>query len=189
MDLAEIKDLLEAHHGAGYGWALSCCRRDPAEAEEVLQTVYVKVLEGKARFRGEASFKTWLFAVIRTTAADRRRAHVLRALRTLRFAELSGPGTATSDDDGPEAALSRRETSDAFREALGRLPARQREALQLVFYHDLSVEEAAAVMGVSVGSARTHYDRGKRRLRDVLEGSEVFYEQHWRARASREEVS
>src|SRR6476660_8238037 len=81
MDIAELKDELEKLHSASFGWALNCCRRDHAEAEEVLQTVYLKILEGKARFRGEASLKTWLFAVIRKTAIGEYRKRVLRKLR------------------------------------------------------------------------------------------------------------
>ena len=61
---------------------MSCCRRDRSDAEEVLQTVYLKILEGKARFRGEASLKTWLFAVIRKTAATEYRRNLLRKLRS-----------------------------------------------------------------------------------------------------------
>ncbi len=53
MDIAELKAELETLHSASFGWALSCCRRDRGEAEDVLQTVYLKILEGKARFRGE----------------------------------------------------------------------------------------------------------------------------------------
>src|SRR5713101_6333598 len=81
MDIAELKNELEKLHSASFGWALSCCRRDYAEAEEVLQTVYLKIFEGKARYRGEASLKTWLFAVIRKTAATEYRRSLLRGLR------------------------------------------------------------------------------------------------------------
>src|ERR1700732_2864986 len=69
LDDAGLRNALEAHHVESYGWALSCCRRRPDEAENVLQLVYVKVLSGKAVFDGRSSFKTWLFAVIRKTAA------------------------------------------------------------------------------------------------------------------------
>src|SRR5919201_2482885 len=78
MDIAELKAELEKLHSASFGWALSCCRRDYAEAEEVLQTVYLKILEGKAQFRGEASLKTWLFAVIRKTAISEHRKRIVR---------------------------------------------------------------------------------------------------------------
>ncbi len=51
------------------------------------------------------------------------------------------------------------------------LSERQREALHLTFYQGMTVEEAAEVMSVSVGSARTHYERGKARLRSLLNGA------------------
>src|SRR5215470_9990435 len=81
MNDYELRAKLEKHHRESYGWALSCCARNPAEAENVLQAVYLKALEGKARFDGQSSFKTWLFAVIRRTAVDERRRRWLRRLR------------------------------------------------------------------------------------------------------------
>src|SRR5713226_2372004 len=81
LDDAGLRNALEAHHVESYGWALSCCRRRRDEAENVLQLVYVKVLSGKALFDGKSSFKTWLFAVIRKTAAYEHRMELLRRLR------------------------------------------------------------------------------------------------------------
>lgn len=176
METDELKAVLEQHHSSTFGWAMACCRRDPAEAEEVLQIVYLKVLEGKARFNGTASFKTWLFAVIRKTASDQRRKSLLRGLTMLKAAERS---TAADSVEYPDESAYRAEIQSMFRRALARLPRRQREALELVFYHELNIQEAAAVMRVSLGTARTHYERGKKRLRQLLEESEELYESEW----------
>ena len=54
--------------------------------------------------------------------------------------------------------------------ALTILPTRQRELLHLVFYQELTIGEAADVLAISVGTARTHYERGKQRLRELLGG-------------------
>lgn len=159
--------------------ALSCCARDRGEAEEVLQTVYLKILEGKARFRGEASLKTWLFAVIRKTAATEYRRNLRKLRSAVSSEQVSGREPAGGDVD---AAFDRSEEQVRFRLALQRLPARQREALHLVFYEDLSLREAADVMGVSIGSTRQHYERGKKRLREVLERTEVDYGISWRGK-------
>src|SRR5438105_13518368 len=89
MDSSELRSRLEGCQRESYGWALCCCSRDAAEAENVLQAAYLKVLEGKARFDGRAAFKTWLFAVIRRTAIDLRRREMLRRLRLIRHTENS----------------------------------------------------------------------------------------------------
>jgi RNA polymerase sigma factor (sigma-70 family) len=177
METEELKALLERHHPASFGWALGCCRRDPADAEDILQIVYLKVLEGKARFNGTSSFKTWLFAVIRKTAADQHRRNLVRALTLLKVAERGAPRART---ERPDESAYRTEIQSVFRRALARLATRQREALELVFYHELNLQEAATVMGVSLGSARTHYERGKKRLRQLLEETEALYESEWR---------
>ena len=130
----------------------------------MLQTVYLKVLEGRARFDGRSSAKTWLFAVIRRTAAERRRRQWLLDLISVRWLHLH-PEPDTAPDCESLAVAS--ESSERLRAALLTLSARQRELLHLVFYQDLSIEEAAAIIGISVGSARTHYHRGKARLRKL----------------------
>ena len=171
MEIAELKAELERLHQASFGWALSCCRHNRAEAEEVLQTVYLKILQGKAVYRGESKLQTWLFAVIRKTAITERRKHVLRTLIS-----------SSRDERGsqPEIEFERSEMQRRFQQALTRLPARQRETLHLVFYQDLSLSEAAEVMNISIGSARRHYERGKKRLRETVDREGVDYGIEWR---------
>ena len=173
MEIAELKAELEKLHQASFGWALNCCRHNRAEAEEVLQTVYLKILQGKAVYRGESKLQTWLFAVIRKTAATERRKRVLRALITIK-------DTREQPCSQPEIEFERSEMQQRFQQALSRLPQRQRETLHLVFYQDLSLSEAAEVMNISIGSARRHYERGKKRLRDALDREGVDYGIQWR---------
>jgi RNA polymerase sigma factor (sigma-70 family) len=180
MDIAELKAELETLHSASFGWALNCCRRDRTEAEEVLQTVYLKILEGKACFRGEASLKTWLFAVIRKTAIGEHRKNLLRKLRWSDSSEQET--TLVSPLEQPGAAFEKSETQALFQNALKSLPRRQREVLHLVFYQDLSLSEAALVMGISIGSARQHYERGKKRVREFLGQTESNYGIGWRGK-------
>jgi RNA polymerase sigma factor (sigma-70 family) len=164
--VADLDDELARHHRAAFGWALACCRWDPAAAEDVLQTAYLKLLDGRARFAGQSEFKTFLFGVIRRTASETRRRRAIRAAFSL--------GMAPSENDAHvEQAgtrhIVRAERSRELIAALGRLSARQRDVLHLVFYQDLTIAAAADVLGVSVGSARAHYERGKARLRQILE--------------------
>jgi RNA polymerase sigma-70 factor (ECF subfamily) len=142
---------------------------DREEAEEVLQTVYLKVLDGRAKYGGQSSFQTWLFAVIRKTAIDSFRRRIFRRRIRGRLVEVR---TGTSAGESLEEELGRSETRRRVRQSLAALPNRQREVLQLVFYHGLSLREAAEVMSVSIGSARKHYDRGKKRIRQSMEETE-----------------
>ena len=165
MEPAERRERLEALHRDSFAWALACCRRDRTEAEDVLQTAYLQVLDGRARFDGRASFKTWLFAVIRRTAAAERRRSMLRRLLVERRWPPEAPAQIGADTVAEHADLAGRLAA-----GLGQLATRQQAVLELVFYHDLTIEEAAHVMGVGVGTARTHYDRGKKRLAALLNG-------------------
>jgi RNA polymerase sigma-70 factor (ECF subfamily) len=164
MDDVELRRQLEQAHPDSFGWAMACCGRNRDDAEEVLQTVYLTVLDGRARFDGRSTFRAWLFGVIRRTAASERRKAWVRGLLLKREADgLKPQGTPPTD-----AESERDSRRHGLHDALVRLAARQREVLQLVFYHDMTVDEAASVMGITAGSARTHYSRGKARLATLL---------------------
>src|SRR5512144_2904878 len=100
MDDTDYRNELEAHHREAYGWALACCSRHPDDAETVLQAAYLKILEGRARFAGASSFRTWLFAVVRNTAKDFRRREWLGRLRLAKHAERGrSEGSRSFEED------------------------------------------------------------------------------------------
>jgi RNA polymerase sigma-70 factor (ECF subfamily) len=171
MNEAELRTEMEQHHTAAYGWALNCCSRCPELAEDVLQMAYLKILDGRARFDGGAVFKTWLFSVIRLTAIDEQRRLWLRRFR-LGNAEPEPAIEMSVAGEGLDGA----ERLAIFQVALARLPKRQKEVLHLAFYQGLSLSEASQVMGLSLGSARTHYERGKSNLQAQLKKSKLFRE-------------
>jgi RNA polymerase sigma-70 factor (ECF subfamily) len=160
MPRQDLAQELERLHPASFSWALSCCRRDREEAEEVLQASYLKLLEGSARFDGRSSFKTFLFGVIRRTAAEHRRRRAFQG----RWLELWGRA-AGAEPEEPNDSAARLRRLDA---ALARLPRRQREVIELRLQHEMTIEAAAGALAISVGSARVHYARAKERLRRLL---------------------
>jgi RNA polymerase sigma-70 factor (ECF subfamily) len=157
MPEPDVRSALAALHAECWAWALACNGRDRQRAEEALQRAYERILEGQARFRQRSSFKTFVFGVIRTTSRER-------------HPRLHAPLTSTIVDAGltPDALAAAAERRENLLAALAQLSQRQHEVIELVFYHELTIDEAATVMHVSIGSARTHYERGKTRLRALL---------------------
>ena len=150
------------------------------EAEDVLHATYCKVLDGRALFEGRSEFKTWLFGVIQRTAREQARWGWLRFSRLERWWEgakgdgsgdnrgndrFNNPGDRMGEGDG-DARLG------VLTNALTRLSTRQQQVLHLVFYQELTIQAAADVLDMPVGTARTHYERGKARLRQLLLASE-----------------
>src|SRR3954466_1442562 len=81
--VADFDADLARHHQAAFGWALACCRWDRSAAEDVLQTSYLKIVEGRARYSNGAEFRAVLFGVIRRTASEERRRRAVRATLSL----------------------------------------------------------------------------------------------------------
>lgn len=165
MKQSELRAQLERLHAESFGWALHCSGRIRGDAEDVLQTAYLRVMSGKARFQGRSSFRTWLFGVIRRVAMETARREHSRETRVMRIVPDQVEDRETVD---PQAELERGERREALLRALKELSERQREVLHLVFYQEMTIQEAGEIMGISLGSARTHYERGKRRLRSLL---------------------
>jgi RNA polymerase sigma factor (sigma-70 family) len=166
MPPTDLTAELEQLHAAAFGWAMSCCGWDRTAAEDVLQASYLKLLDGRARFDGRSSFRTFVLGVIARTAREVRRRAALR--RWLPLASLVLGPEAEDGRPDPATAVARADETTRLVRALARVSARQRQVLHLVFYEGLTIAEAAAVAGVSLGTARTHYERGKAALRKLL---------------------
>jgi RNA polymerase sigma-70 factor (ECF subfamily) len=166
VNIADFRPELERLHQLSYAWARHCCRHRADDAEELLQDVYIRVLDGRAHFDGRSSFKTWLFGVIRRSALAQSRSRWLRSMLLERW-QLQEPEDEPALNPEHLQDLSAR--NEKLRRTIAQLPRRQQEVLHLVFYQDLTVDESAQLLGISLGSARTHFGRGKQRLRDLLQ--------------------
>ena len=135
--------------------------RDQAEAEDIAQETFVRVWKMAPQWKpGPTKFDTWMHTVALNLCRDR--------LRRSRRTEL---GEVPEQIDPAPAADSKIETDQralAVRAALHRLPDRQREALVLQHYIELSNIEAAQVMGISVEALESLLARGRRHMRDLL---------------------
>ncbi len=153
------RSALAALHGEVYGWALSRCDFNHAAAEDLVQQAYVELLSGKARFDNKSSLKTFVFSVVQNLARSRFR----RLSSRLRLVKTYQQDVVGETVDNVEPRV-----DEGVWRAVRALPARQRDVIELVFCRDLTVEQASAVMGVTTGTGRTHYDRAKKALRDRL---------------------
>lgn len=139
---------LRVHHADALNWALICCDYDREMAGDVLRTVYVKVLEGNARFAGRAMLRTWLLGVVRNAAREVRRNNVALLVplpdKTARQSEMSG--------------------SDVIDRAMDELSDMQRQVIYLVFHREFTLEGAASILDANVGSIRRHYHRAKQKI-------------------------
>lgn len=150
---------LEALHTDAWEWALFQCRYERDRAAETLQASYLKVVAGSARFRGESTLRTWLFGVVRLTALEQGRLHA----RTRPVADDEAvPAEEVEGSDWDPGRAAR------VAAALAGLSFSQREVVYLVFDRGLTLAESANVLGMQLGTVRTHYDRAKRHLRKHL---------------------
>ncbi|MGH7447471.1 MAG: RNA polymerase sigma factor [Longimicrobiales bacterium] len=136
---------------------------DPDLAEDAAQDAFINAMGGLSRFRGDASFRTWLLRIAINAARSVGRRNGRRREVSLMLAE-SEPA-ATPDPASRAVNLSELERLER---ALTRLPTKQRLAVALRVQQGLNYAEIAASLKCSEGAARVNYHLGVKRLRELL---------------------
>lgn len=159
-DREALDELVSRHHRAVYEVTYRVLG-DGEAAADATQDTFVKAIGALGSFRGEASFKTWLLRIAANTAHSAGRKKTRRREVTLgvNADRMEGRGN-------PERQAVVRTEVERVQKALERLPEKQRLAVSLRIYQDLSYREIGEVLGSSEGAARVNYHLGIKRLRE-----------------------
>jgi len=135
--------------------------RDRALAEDVVSEVFLDVWRQAGRFEGRCKAETWLLTIARFKAisAMRRRPHETLAEDA---ADIADPGEA------PDASIERKDRGDALRQCLARLSPAHREIIDLVYYHERSIDEVAQIVGIPASTVKTRMFHARKHLADQL---------------------
>jgi RNA polymerase sigma-70 factor (ECF subfamily) len=141
---------------------------DPAAVEDCLQETFIAVWKAAATFRGEGRVAAWLFRIASNAAAHARR-HAQAHPATALPADDSAGDEALADAIPLETeVLTRLE----LRDALANLPVKQRAALELVFLYGCTLEEAARILDIPIGTVKSRLHHARRELARALAATE-----------------
>lgn len=133
-------------------------------AAEIVQESFLRLVRNLGHFEGRASFSTWLYTIVRSVAIDA----TTRQRKTRGNVEEDAMARLPAKDDEPLHELIDSETRAAVREAVGKLPENEREAIVLCELQDLSLKDACGVLGWSESRLKVTLYRARRRLRALL---------------------
>ena len=140
--------------------------RDPSQAEEVTQEIFVEIWKQAARYdSGRAGVRTWAVTIAHRRAVDRVRSEQSHRDRHATAGAASLEVQATPEDDAIEA-----EDRTRARAAMATLPDAQREALELAYYDGLTHVQIADRLGIALGTVKTRIRDGLIRLRTTMGG-------------------
>ncbi|MEW6510257.1 MAG: sigma-70 family RNA polymerase sigma factor [Bacteroidota bacterium] len=144
---------------------------DREAAEELVQDAFVRAYRSLDRFRGEASFGTWLYRIVYNLCMSR----ISREGKRVLTVEISDELDASADSAGernptPLEQIEEEELQHRIGEEIARLPAQMRTAVLLFYVEGLSYSAMASVMQIPIGTVKTLLFRGRSRLRERIKG-------------------
>ena len=143
--------------------------RDQRPIEDLAQDVFLQVLKKAKTYEPTAKFSTWLYRIATNTSLNYiKQAHIKR--RREHNPDLDKPVIVDRSGRSPEREVSLDELREQVSTAISSLPVKQRIALMLFEYEDLSYEQIATVLGTNVGAVRSLLKRARQELRGKLDG-------------------
>jgi RNA polymerase sigma-70 factor (ECF subfamily) len=163
-DRLAMQVLFARHHVRIYRFVLRLVR-DQWKAEDLISEVFLDVWRQADRFEGRSTVSTWLLAIARFKA--------LSALRRKPEEGLDEDAALEIEDlaDNPEVTLEKKDRSAVIRKCLMGLSAEHREIIDLVYYHEKSVEEVAKIVGIPENTVKTRMFYARKKLAEMLKAA------------------
>ena len=138
---------------------------NPSTAEDLISEVFLDVWRQAGRFEGRSQVSTWLLAIARFKA--------LSVLRRKPEQELDEEMAEAIEDtsDTPDVTLEKKQKADVIRQCLSGLSTDHREIIDLVYYHEKSVEEAAEIIGIPEATVKTRMFYARKKLSELLKAA------------------
>ncbi len=152
--------LFARHHVRIFRFVLRLVR-DEMAAEDVISEVFLDVWRQANKFEGRSAVSTWLIAIARFKA--------LSTLRKRRESELDEETAEWIEEpsDDPEIAEEKRDKGEKLRGCLAALSPEHREIIDLVYYHEKSVEEVALIVGIPANTVKTRMFYARKKLGEL----------------------
>ena len=166
-DREALTPLVDRHHRRLYRIAVGYLR-EREDALDVVQEAFVKVFQAASRWDGSADAGPWLSRVTVNLSIDRWRRNKRRGQTFSPLAEGDHLDVLADHRPAPDRGVEGRESGERLAVALRALPERQRAVVVLRHYQELSLEEIAQALGMSLGTVKSSLHRALHRMRDTL---------------------
>jgi RNA polymerase sigma-70 factor (ECF subfamily) len=163
-DRLAMQVLFARYHVRVYRFVLRLVRNE-ASAEDLISEVFLDVWRQADRFEGRSAVSTWLLAIARFKA--------LSSIRRRPDEELDEEAAAAIEDtsDTPEVSLQKKDKSGLLRKCLEQLSREHREVIDLVYYHEKSIEEVAEIVGIPEATVKTRMFYARKKLSELLKAA------------------